>query len=439
MSLRAVLVATINGWFNDRTPRSAAALAYYAVFSLAPLLLIVIGLGGIVLGRDAAREAVLEQAAALVGSQGAQAIEAVMGDREAADLSGGISAIVGFVLLLVGAVAVLAQLKEALNAVWNVESEGASVRSFIGRYVANMGLVIAAGFLLLVSLLATAFVNAATRATREWLPGPDVLWYGIDATAGLALTTLVFALIFKVLPDAQVAWREVLPGALFTAVLFTLGRFALGAYLGRNGSDSAYGAAGSVLALLAWVYYSAQLVLFGAEFTYHYARARGPFVAPVARRPAAGPGAPVPPTAIFLGGFLGALLCHRLDPWPIPSGSLTPFWNLIGAGLLAGGALLFLLGVLTFCRARTGVMLQAAATRIVAIGPYRWSRNPQYLALTAVYLGAAVYAQSLWPVIALPLILLAVSSLVIAREERYLHRRFKDEYREYCRHVPRWL
>ncbi|MCC7124702.1 MAG: YihY/virulence factor BrkB family protein [Acidobacteria bacterium] len=269
--MRDVIRLTINNWFDDRASRSAAALAYYAVFSLAPLLLISIGISGLILGHDQARAQIMDQATYLVGPSGASAIEALMGSRESAPRAGLISTIVGTVTLLIGAVGVLAQLKDALNTVWDVEGAGDSWGAFFRSYVMNMALVVAAGFLLLTSLIATAVVSAATSAARSWLPGPDVMWMALDAVIGLAMTTAVFALIFKVVPDAPVQWEDVRLGAFVTAILFTVGRLALGAYLGSGGSNSAYGAAGSVLALLAWIYYSSQLVLLGAEFTHAYA------------------------------------------------------------------------------------------------------------------------------------------------------------------------
>lgn len=272
MTIRQVLWTTVNDWMANNAQRSAAALAYYAVFSLAPLLLITIGIAGMVLGHDGARVQIIEQATALLGPGGALALETIMGTRDSAPRAGAISVTTGTVTLLVGAVGVLAQLKDALNTVWDVAPPGdVSWRAFFRSYVVNVALVIATGFLLLVSLVATAVVSAATTAARSWLPGPDAAWVMLDAVIGLAMTSLVFALIFKVLPDTRVRWQDVWVGALVTAVLFSFGRLALGAYLGREGGDSAYGAAGSVLALLAWVYYTAQLVLLGAEFTHVYA------------------------------------------------------------------------------------------------------------------------------------------------------------------------
>ncbi len=270
--MRELLWTTINDWLAHRTARSAAALAYYTTFSLAPLLLIAIGISGVVLGRDEARDRILEQATSLVGPAGAVAVENLMGTREAAPRAGLISAIVGLITLVVGAVGVVAQLKDSLNTVWDVDTSGGTWWALLRSYMTNMALVVGAGFLLLVSLIATALVSAATSTARAWLPGPDTMWVLVDGVIGFMMTAMVFALIFKVVPDTHVAWREVRVGAVVTALLFTLGRMALGAYLGRGGSSSAYGVAGSLLALLAWVYYSSQLVLLGAEFTHVHAR-----------------------------------------------------------------------------------------------------------------------------------------------------------------------
>lgn len=274
--LRRLVRATVDGWFADNAQQSAAALAYYAVFSLAPLLLIAIGAAGLVLGEPAARAQVLAQATAVIGPGGANAVVTLMGSRASAQQSGMISTIVGFAALLVAAVGVVGQLRSALNAVWNVAGDSISWGTFVRAYIFNIALVIAAGFLLLVSLVATAMLSAATAAVRRWVPGPDVLWFSLDALAGVLLAAALFTLMFKLVPAADVRWRDAVVGALVTAVLFTVGRIALGMFLGRGGSDSPYQAAGSILALLAWVYYSAQLVLAGAEFTYAYAHRYDP-------------------------------------------------------------------------------------------------------------------------------------------------------------------
>jgi membrane protein len=262
-------------WLAHSTPQTAAGLAYYTVFSLAPLLLIAIGIAGIVLGQQEARTQIVQQATALVGSSGRAAVEGMLGDASEAPKAGVIGTVAGLLTLLVGAVGALAQLKTALNIVWHVEAPPFSWRGLVGQYVSNMALVVATGFLLLVSLVATAAIGVATARLRWWLAGPDVMWIALDGAAGFVMTAALFALIFKTLPDAEVHWRDVRAGAVFTAALFTAGRLGLGWYLAREGGDSAYAAAASLLALLAWVYYSSQLVLFGAEFTYTYALRHG--------------------------------------------------------------------------------------------------------------------------------------------------------------------
>lgn len=267
---------TFTKWTEDKAPRLAAALAYYAAFSFAPILLIAIGLAGLIFGEDTARQQILEQASSIVGRQGAASIESLMGVQGTASTRGTVSTIVGVVTLLIGAVGVLAQLKDALNVVWRVQLPRSTWLQMARRYLMDIALVVATGFLLLVSLVATAVLGVATKAARSWVPGPDAVWWMLDAGVGLLMTTAIFALVFKVIPDTFVRWRDALVGGLVTAVLFTAGRLGLAMYLGREAAESAYEATGSVLALLVWVYYSAQLVLFGAEFTYVLGQARRP-------------------------------------------------------------------------------------------------------------------------------------------------------------------
>lgn len=271
---KTLLRRTAESWFNDGAQQFAAALAYYAVFSLAPLLLICIGVAGLVLGHDAAREQIMARAMDLVGPRGARGIAALMGTPDSATRAGLVTTLIGMATLLFAAVGVVAQLRSALNAVWHVEAPPMSWGNFARSYVFNVALIIATGFLLLVSLVASALLGAATSSARQWVPGPDALWLGIDAAIGLVMTGGLFALMFKHLPDTHVRWADAMAGAAVSAVLFTIGRMALGLFLGRSAADSAYDAAGSVLALLAWVYYSAQLVLAGAEFAVACARLR---------------------------------------------------------------------------------------------------------------------------------------------------------------------
>ena len=272
MTVLGLLNETFNKWWADRIPQVAAALAYYTVFSIAPLLLVAIGIAGLVLVRDEARAQILVQASSLLGAPGAVAVARLMGDAYSAPRQGMISAVVGIAAILIGAVAVLAQLKSALDEVWDVKPRPISWPAFFRGYLVNIALVFATGFLLLVSLVVTATISAVTSRLRESVEGPDLLWLSIDGVIGLVVTAVIFGLIFKTLPATKVTWRDVRVGAVVTAVLFTAGRMALGLYLGRSSGDSAYTAAGSLLALLIWVYYSSQLILFGAEFTVVYAR-----------------------------------------------------------------------------------------------------------------------------------------------------------------------
>lgn len=267
-----LLADTVAKWSEDRAPRLAAALAYYAAFSFAPILLIAVGLAGVVFGEEHAREQILRQASSILGAQGAASLESLMGARGSASARGALSATVGLVTLIFGAVGVLAQLKDALNVVWRVTLPQATWLQWTRRYLADVALVVATGLMLLISLVATAVLGMATEAARSWMPGPDAVWWILDGVAGLAMTTAVFALVFRVIPDTKVRWRDAATGGLLTAVLFTAGRLGLAMYLGRSAGESAYEATGSVLALLLWVYYSAQLVLLGAEFTYVYSR-----------------------------------------------------------------------------------------------------------------------------------------------------------------------
>ena len=269
-----LLSETYQKWNDDKAPRLAAALAYYSVFSLAPLLMIAAGLAGMFFGEVEARQRILDQVAAVVGHRAAEAVRTMMGRPDEATQAGLISTIAGFATLLIGAVAVLAQLKDALNSVWDVTARKLTWVGMGRYYVANFALVIATGFLLLVSLIATAALGVFTAAARGYVAGPPWLWFILDSALGFLMTAAVFTLVFRVIPDAPVRWGDAAAGGAFTALLFTVGRVALGLYLGREAGDSAYEAAGSVLALLAWVYYSAQLVLFGAEFTHIWAGRR---------------------------------------------------------------------------------------------------------------------------------------------------------------------
>lgn len=267
-------------WSHDRAPRLGAALAYYTVFSLVPFLVVVIALIGLVLGQEAAQSAILSHIATLVGDQSAAAIKDMI-QRADQPSTGLVATGLAVVTLLFGASGVFGQLQDALNTVWGVEpKEGRGVRGFIKDRFLSFVAVLGTGFLLLVSLILSSALAAFGKWFSGLLPLPEALLHLFNFVLSFVVVTGLFALIFKVLPDAKVAWRDVWVGALLTAALFTIGKYALGLYLGKSNVASAYGAAGSLVLILLWVYYSAQILLYGAEFTQVYANRLGERIVP---------------------------------------------------------------------------------------------------------------------------------------------------------------
>ena len=267
-------------WQQDKAPLLAAALAYYTVFSITPLLVIAIAIAGAIFGQDAARGEILEQINGLVGEQGAQAIETALANANQPQL-GNTASIISIAVLLVGASGVFAQLQEALNTVWNVKAKpNGGIWQFIRKRLLSFGMVLAIGFLLLVSLIVSAMLSGIGKLEINLLPGFTPLWQLLNLAISFGFISLLFALIYKYLPDVKIRWQDVLVGAIITALLFTLGKFLIGLYLGRGSLGSAYGAAGSLIVFLAWVFYSAQILLFGAEFTQVYARKYGRRIRP---------------------------------------------------------------------------------------------------------------------------------------------------------------
>jgi membrane protein len=267
-------------WSRDRAPRLGAALAYYTVFSLVPFLVVVIAVIGLVFGEVAAQSAILSQIAELVGEQTAAAIKDMI-QRADQPSTGLFATAVAVATLLIGASGVFGQLQDALNTVWGVEpKEGRGVWGFIKDRFLSFVAVLGTGFLLLVSLILSSALAAFGKWFGELLPLPEAVLQLMNFALSFLVVTGLFALIFKVLPDAKVAWRDVWIGASLTSALFTIGKFALGLYLGKSNVASAYGAAGSLVLVLLWVYYSAQILLYGAEFTQVYANRVGERIVP---------------------------------------------------------------------------------------------------------------------------------------------------------------
>jgi membrane protein len=273
---------TFSEWSAAKAPRLGAALAYYTALSIAPLLLVVIGIAGLALGDEAARGQIMGQMQGLIGAEGARAVEDVLQNSRDTE-SGTIATLVGLAMLLLSAGGVFAQLKDALDTVWGVEPKhsGGWIAMIRERFL-SMAMVLGVGFLLLVSLVISAGVAAAGDVLAGLGPAGEALAQLVVAVVSLIVITVLFAMIFKILPDAEVSWSDVWVGAFVTALLFVVGKIAIGLYLGHASIGSTYGAAGSFVVLLVWVYYSAQIVLLGAEFTQVWAREYGSRIAPSA-------------------------------------------------------------------------------------------------------------------------------------------------------------
>ena len=269
-----VLKQTFKEFGEDKVPRLGAALAYYTIFSIGPLLLIAVAMAGLFFGQEAAQGQVSDELGKVFGPKMAESLETVV-QAAAKPKSGMIATIIGIVTLLFGASGVFGQLKDALNTIWNVETKKAEgIKGFIkGRFL-SMAMVLGIGFLLLITLLFDAIVSALGRHLEQYVGGEAVM-HVIQLAVSFVLATALFAAIFRILPDLKIAWKDVALGAVVTSLLFVLGKWALGLYLGKAAVGSAYGAAGSLVILLIWVYWSAQILLLGAEFTQVYARSFG--------------------------------------------------------------------------------------------------------------------------------------------------------------------
>lgn len=313
-------------WSEDEAPRLAAALAYYTIFSLAPVLVIVVAVAGLAFGADDVRGALIGQVRGLLGDDGADLVLGML--REAARPKDSLLAmVIAFATLLIGASGLFAQLQDALNTVWDVEPKpGRGLLGTVKDRFLSFTMVLGVGFLLLVSLVVAAALQAAQTFARGWAGGMASVFQAIGFALDLGLTALLFAMLFKFLPQVKLRWSDVWRGALATAVLFTAGKFALGAYIGRGAVGSAYGAAGSLAIVLIWVYYSAQILLFGAELTQVWARQHGSWVEPEGAaadptRPAAEarPAPAVRPPAVAARAHAGTLPTLEAEIVPAPA------------------------------------------------------------------------------------------------------------------------
>ncbi len=271
-------VDAISRWIDDRAPSMGAALAYYALFSIAPLLLIVIAVAGSVFGAEAARGAIFDELRGMLGNDGAAAVQGLL-ESVGSDQKSGVGALISAGLLLIGATTVFAELQGALDVIWRVPPRTARPGwlKFLRLRLISFGLVLGVGFLLIVSLVASAAISVLGRWWAPMFGAWTVALAITNFIVGFGLITMLFAMIYKLMPTARIAWRDVFIGAAGTAMLFSIGKTLIGLYIGSSGVASGFGAASSVVALLVWVYFSAQIFLVGAEFTWLYAQRYGSF------------------------------------------------------------------------------------------------------------------------------------------------------------------
>ena len=282
MQLRDVIPlikTTFNAWLDDYAPSMGAALAYYTMFSIAPLLLIVIAVAGLVFGADAVRGEIVGQLVGMMGRPGALAIEGLLQSvSKPADSL--LATAVGIVLLLIGATTVFGELQDALDRIWRAPvvpgaRKGSGLWYLLRTRLLSFGMIFGIGFLLMISLVFSAALSALGRWWSPLLSGWSVLAHLIDLLLSFGLTSTVFAMIYKLMPRVRVSWRDVIIGSVVTAFLFTIGKHLISLYIGTSGITSGFGAAGSLVVVLVWVYYSAQIFLLGAEFTWAYSHAWG--------------------------------------------------------------------------------------------------------------------------------------------------------------------
>jgi membrane protein len=275
-----ILKQTFQEFGEDKVTRLAAALAYYTIFSLTPLLILSLAVAGVVFDRGVARAQLLSQVRGLMGETGAELIGGMLENASQPE-AGGIAAIVSVVTLVIGASAVFGQLQDALNTIWGVMPRpGLNIGYIIRQRVLSFTLVLGIGFLLLVSLIASTLISAAQSVVFGNPDEANLLIQLLNNVIAVAVIALMFAVLFKYLPDVNISWHDVWVGAIVTSVLFNVGKYLIGLYLGNSSAASVYGAAGSLVVLLLWIYYSGLILFFGAEFTQVYATRYGSHIEP---------------------------------------------------------------------------------------------------------------------------------------------------------------
>jgi membrane protein len=275
-----ILKEAASDWVEDKAAQQGAALAFYSILSIAPLLVISLSVAALVFDKKAAREEMVGQVEGLTGTEGAEAIKSMLDNAQQPE-QGTLAAVLGIATLLFGASDVFGQLQEALNTIWEVKPKpGGGIWALIKARFLSLTMVLGTAFLLLVSLVLSAAISGMGTYLQGMWPGLESMWHVINFVVTMAVVTVLFALIFKYLPDAKIAWSDVWVGAIVTALLFAIGKLLIGLYLGKSSVGSSYGAAGSLVVLVVWIYYSAQILFFGAEITQAYAKRYGAKIVP---------------------------------------------------------------------------------------------------------------------------------------------------------------
>jgi len=283
-SLLPLLKEAASDWVDDNAMRLSSSLAYYAIFSLAPLLVILVSIAGLVFDEEAARGQLAQQIATLAGARAGEAIQSAVQSSAAQKATGVLATVISTAVLLFGASTVFAELKDALNAIWGVVVKpGRPFRTLVRDRFFSFSIVLAIGFLLLISLVISVLLAALSKYMSSRFQLPTAVWQTWDFLISFAVVSGLFAMIFKLLPNVRIGWRDVWLGAVGTSLLFTLGKFVIGYYLATSSVGSSFGAAGSVVIVLAWIYFSACILFFGAEITKVYARKFGSGIVPNSR------------------------------------------------------------------------------------------------------------------------------------------------------------
>ncbi|MBA2676421.1 YihY/virulence factor BrkB family protein [Ramlibacter sp.] len=271
-----LFVKAAKAWSDDYAPSMGAAISYYTVFSLAPLLVIVIAIAGAVFGREAVQGQIVAQLSGMIGQQGAEMIQTLIAASSDKD-KGLVAGLISAGVLLVGATTVFAELQSALDRIWHVpeSQKPQGIKAVLRARLLSFGMILGLVFLLMVSLMVSTAVAAFGTLTNELMPGMEALLYVVNIAVSLGIGTVLFAMIYKFMPSTRIGWSDVWVGAIATAVLFEVGKFLIGLYIGKSGMTESFAAAGSLVVLIAWVYYAAQIFLLGAEFTKVYAQDHG--------------------------------------------------------------------------------------------------------------------------------------------------------------------